>query len=413
MADQPRKPRIRARRIIERPRLIGALDRSDARVQMLVAGPGYGKTILAEEWASTQGQLVAWFRARRSAADVSVVARALVAAADAVVPGAGRRLLQRLAVTDDPEREATLLAEMLAEDLDVWPADGWILVDNYEYLAASVASEAFVETVVSRSPVRLLIAGQARPSWVAPRDILAGRVLEVAEGVLAMTNDEAFEVLDGAHAELAPGLVALTGGWPAVIGLAAMTPDAGVPQAELPESLFDFFAEELYRGLDPGVRAALAILAEMPLIDRELAAAILGDERAASVCDEALRLGLLDERERYLDFHRLLARLLRATHRLDEQSARPSVLTHAWTHYRGRGELDAAFDLTERVGTPETSIASLPNRWASSLTGLACQHFSSWVSHASESCGRNAFRSARPSRDRTSSRAAPCRASYC
>ena len=196
---------------------------------------------------------------------------------------------------------------MLAEDLDVWPADGWILVDDYEYLAASVASEAFVETVVSKSPVRLLIAGQARPSWVAPRDILAGRVLEVAEGVLAMTNDEASEVLDGAHAELAPGLVALTGGWPAVIGLAAMTPDAGVPQAELPESLFDFFAEELYRGLDPGVRAALAILAEMPLIDRELAAAILGDERAASVCDEALRLGLLDERERYLDFHRLLA----------------------------------------------------------------------------------------------------------
>ena len=86
MADQPRKPRIRARRIIERPRLIGALDRSDARVQMLVAGPGYGKTILAEEWASTEGQLVAWFRARRSAADVSVVARALVAAADTVVP---------------------------------------------------------------------------------------------------------------------------------------------------------------------------------------------------------------------------------------------------------------------------------------------------------------------------------------
>ena len=200
MADQPRKPRIRARRIIERPRLIRRarpVGRAGANAGR--TGSGYGKTILAEEWASTEGQLVAWFRARRSAADVSVVARALVAAADAVVPGAGRRLLQRLAVTDDPEREATLLAEMLAEDLDDWPAEGWILIDDYEYLAASVASEAFVETVVSRSPVSLLVAGQARPSWVAPRDILAGRVLEVAEGVLAMTNDEASEVLDGSH----------------------------------------------------------------------------------------------------------------------------------------------------------------------------------------------------------------------
>ena len=237
---------------------------------------------------------------------MSVVARALVAAADAVVPGAGRRLLQRLAVTDDPEREATLLAEMLAEDLADWPAEGWIVIDDYEYLAASVASEAFVETVVSGSPVRLFVAGRAPPSWVAPRDVLAGRTLELAEGALAMTNDEAADVLEGSHDELASGLVALTGGWPAVIGVAAMTQDAGVPEAELPESLYDFFAEELYRSLDPAIRGALAILAEMPLIDRELAAAVLSDERAAIVCDEALRLGLFDERDRYLDFHPLL-----------------------------------------------------------------------------------------------------------
>ena len=306
MAGQPRKPRIRARRIIERPRLIRALDRSDARVRTLVAPSGYGKTTLAEQWASTDGRVAAWYRARRSAADVSVVARALVAAADAVVPGAGRRLLQRLAVTDDPEREATLLAEMLAEDLADWPAEGWIVIDDYEYLAASVASEAFVETVVSGSPVRLFVAGRAPPSWVAPRDVLAGRTLELAEGALAMTNDEAADVLEGSHDELASGLVALTGGWPAVIGVAAMTQDAGVPEAELPESLYDFFAEELYRSLDPAMRGALAILAEMPLIDRELAAAVLSDERAAIVCDEALRLGLFDERDRYLDFHPLL-----------------------------------------------------------------------------------------------------------
>ena len=255
MAGQPRKPRIRARRIIERPRLTRALDRSDARVRALVAPSGYGKTTLAEQWASTDARVAAWYRARRSAADVSVVARALVAAADAVVPGAGRRLLQRLAVTDDPEREATLLAEMLAEDLGDWPTDAWIVIDDYEYLAASIASEAFVETVVSESPVRLFVAGRARPSWVAPREVLAGRMLEVAEGALAMTNDEAADVLEGSHDELASGLVALTGGWPALIGVAAMTPDAGVPEAELPESLYDFFAEELYRSLDPGIRA--------------------------------------------------------------------------------------------------------------------------------------------------------------
>ena len=387
MADEPRKPRIRPRRIIERLRLIGALDRSDARVRMLVAGSGYGKTIVAEQWATADARVVGWFRARRSAADVSVVARGLVAAADVVVPGAGRRLLQRLAVTDDPEREAILLAEMLAEDLDDWPTDGWIVVDDYENLAASVASEAFVETIVSRSPVRLLLAGTTRPSWAAPREILAGRVLELTERALAMTDDEASETFDGAHNELAQGLVALTAGWPATIGLAAMSPDAPVPEAELPETLFDFYAEELYRGLDPSLRSSLAILAEMPLIDRELAGAILGDERAASVCDESLRLGLFDERDRYLDFHPLLRSYLERRAGWVSNPRGRSILAHASTYYRGRGELDAAFDLTERVGTPQDVDRLVAESMGELLARAHLPTLQLWVSHASNRVG--------------------------
>jgi DNA-binding CsgD family transcriptional regulator len=310
---------------------------------------------------------------------VSVVARGLVAAADIVVPGAGRRLLQRLAVTDDPEREAILLAEMLAEDLDDWPTDGWIVVDDYENLAASVASEAFVETIVSRSPVRLLLAGTTRPSWAAPREILAGRVLELTERALAMTDDEASETFDGAHNELAQGLVALTAGWPATIGLAAMSPDAPVPEAELPETLFDFYAEELYRGLDPSLRSSLAILAEMPLIDRELAGAILGDERAASVCDESLRLGLFDERDRYLDFHPLLRSY---SVRADETAVTTQLWMHARAHYRGRGELDAAFELTERAGAPGDVDQLVWDSMSELLDGARLPTLEAWVSRA-------------------------------
>ena len=388
MAGQPRKPRIRARRIIERPRLIRALDRSDARVRTLVAPSGYGKTTLAEQWASTDGRVAAWYRARRSAADVSVVARALVAAADAVVPGAGRRLLQRLAVTDDPEREATLLAEMLAEDLADWPAEGWIVIDDYEYLAASVASEAFVETVVSGSPVRLFVAGRAPPSWVAPRDVLAGRTLELAEGALAMTNDEAADVLEGSHDELASGLVALTGGWPAVIGVAAMTQDAGVPEAELPESLYDFFAEELYRSLDPAMRGALAILAEMPLIDRELAAAVLSDERAAIVCDEALRLGLFDERDRYLDFHPLLRSYFERRAGWVSTARERSVLTARLRRITG-----AEGSSMPRSTSPKESehLVDVDRLVAESmgelLDGARLPTLQLWVSHASDRVG--------------------------
>ena len=52
MVEEHPKPRIRPRRIIERPRLLRALDESDARIKLLVAGPGWGKTVLTEQWSA-------------------------------------------------------------------------------------------------------------------------------------------------------------------------------------------------------------------------------------------------------------------------------------------------------------------------------------------------------------------------
>ena len=348
MAEQPRKPKIRRRRIIERPRLIRALDRSHARVRMLVAGSGYGKTILAEQWAARDSVTVGWFRARHSAADVAVVARALVTAAEAVIPGAGRRLLERLSVTQDPERESSVLAEMLAEDLTEWPDHGWIVIDDYQHLAVSVASETFVKTLVDRSPVGLVVAARDRPSWVRPRSILAGEVLVVPQAALAMSTEEVETLLSGTQTDLSAGLVALAGGWPAVVGLAAMAADTPVTDADLPETLSEYFADELWGALDPTIRAGLATLAAMPLIDRELAVALLGAEQAARVCDEALALGILDERDARLELHPLVERFLERRGGKASERGQRRAAADALRLYRARRDWDPAFDLVRR-----------------------------------------------------------------
>ena len=76
---------------------------------------------------------------------------------------------------------------------------------------------------------------------------------------------------------------------------------------ELPEQLYEFFAEEVYRGLEPDIRIGLGLLATAPSLDRELAAELLGPERAERVCAEALTLGVLDERGGKLELHPLAA----------------------------------------------------------------------------------------------------------
>ena len=382
MADEPRKPRIRGRRVIERPRLIRALDRSQARVRTLVAGPGYGKTVLTEQWAPREGRAVGWFRARPSAADVAVTARALAGACGAVVDGAGRRLLERLAVTQDPEREVMVLAEMLAEDLVDWPDQGWVVVDDYQHLAASVASERFVETIVERSPLRILIASRVRPSWIAARSILEGDVLEIPENELAMSAEEVEEVLDGARMELAAGLVALAGGWPAVVGLAGMAPEVQDVDAVLPETLYEFFAEELCGGLEPSVRTGLELLATMPFVDRELVVTLMGAERAELVVGQALALGLLDERDDRLVLHALVEEFLVRRGRAETQVEAAEAFPTAWAYYTSQKEPDAAFDLAHRLGVPSDIDRLLIDTMDELLNSARLPTLETWASRA-------------------------------
>ena len=165
-----------------------------------------------------------------------------------------------------------MLAEILADDLLDWPEDAWVVLDDYHHVAASPSSEQFVDTLVHRAPVRMLIASRARPSWVAGRNILYGDVLEITQTALAMSVDEVEEVFDGRHAALTPGLLAIADGWPAVIGLASVSDATPADDVDMPEALYEFFADEVYRALELQVRTGLAILGTLPLVDRDLAA---------------------------------------------------------------------------------------------------------------------------------------------
>src|SRR5256885_17208593 len=57
------------RHIIERPRLTRLLDQAQARVIMLVAAAGYGKTTLARQWLNDKPH--AWYSLTPASSDVA------------------------------------------------------------------------------------------------------------------------------------------------------------------------------------------------------------------------------------------------------------------------------------------------------------------------------------------------------
>ncbi|HLF00077.1 MAG TPA: hypothetical protein VI540_09285, partial [Gaiellaceae bacterium] len=354
-------------------------------MRTLVAPAGYGKTTLAEQWVGRDGRRSAWYTARRSSTDVAALALGLARAATAIIQGCDERLRGHLRALPAPAENVEVLAEILSEDLGGWPSEGWLVLDDYQEVARGASAEQFVAAFVAGSPVQMLIAGRVRPSWVSTRGILYGDVLEVNQTALAMDAVEAAEVLSEWSRRSASGLVALANGWPAVIGLAGV---AGIELdhevEEVPESLYRFFAEEVFASLSQDVQDGLAALAVAPVLDRELVSGLLGAERADAVCLTALDVGILVERGAQLELHPLCRSFL------DERSAQvgflpPDGLVPACLeHYRVRRDWDAAFDLLAKRG-PTSAIESILSAALDELLDTArLSTIETWCSFASD-----------------------------
>ena len=70
------------------------------------------------------------------------------------------------------------MAELLAEDLEAWPAGGARLVlDDYHLVAESAPVEEFVDWLLTLAPLRVLVTSRRRPGWAPARRFLHGEIV--------------------------------------------------------------------------------------------------------------------------------------------------------------------------------------------------------------------------------------------
>ncbi len=291
--------------IIRRPRLIRLLDESPARIKLLVAPAGYGKTTLAEQWLEVSGRPTAWYRGGHASADVAALAAGLSGAAGDLVAGAGERMRERMRAFGNPEEDVDLLAELLAEDLASWPSDAWLTFDDYHLAMESKASERFVEVLTQQTQVQFLLTSRRRPTWATARRFLYGELQELGTEELAMNDAEAAAVLGSGNAKV-PGLVEKARGWAAVIGLAAATDPATIPSDDsLPESLYEYLAEELFQTLSSPTQRVLPGLALVTQFSRKLVSSFVDETTTSMVLEEAERIGVVSTEGGILQLHPL------------------------------------------------------------------------------------------------------------
>ena len=307
--------------IIKRPRLTKLLDESEARIILLCAPAGYGKTTLAREWVETRTERVAWYRGGMEMLDASALARGLANALRQVgIAKAAVSQLEGLAANaPDPQKLGRALAAGFLQ-----PDDCLVVIDDYQY-AESLEAESLLETFVMESGVRMLLTSRVRPTWLTSRLCVYGEGFLLEADRLAFTADEAREVLArDLPATSKQGFVDQAKGWPAVIGLAARQLEAKAEPAAplLPAELYEYFAEDIFRRTPTRLRENLFLLALGGDANSAVTLELLGPGYDADIADAAERGFIVRRSAAEYEIHPLLrAFLISRLHELPSAAA--------------------------------------------------------------------------------------------
>jgi LuxR family transcriptional regulator, maltose regulon positive regulatory protein len=297
--------------IIERPRLIARLaEGGGARVSVLAAPAGYGKTTLARQWSQRQLGPVAWYRTTRASGDVALLAVQLddlLASTAPELPREQGRVAAIASVNPSPQP----LGRAILRTFESLDQKVLLVVDEWE-AAGTDEAEELLSMLVEGLDIRFLITTRTRPEWFTPRLEVYGEGLEIGVGELEMTDAEATKVLaaSGAVAGRAR-LMRTAGGWPAVLGLAAMSGDVDFTSSRLlSHTLYDFLASELLASATEATQEALMLVAVASITEVEVARSVFGANGNAMIADAVTR-GLLAMTDRKsLSLHPLLRELL-------------------------------------------------------------------------------------------------------
>jgi ATP/maltotriose-dependent transcriptional regulator MalT len=335
------------RRHVRRPRLTDLLDQSSAQAILLNAPAGYGKTTLAAEWLHARPN-VAWYRASPSSADVAAISVGIARAVRPLIPRAGERLEKRVVLGDAPENSVRALAELLAEDLTQWAEDAWLVIDDYHFLMESPSAEDFIDWLLTLSPLKLLVATRRRPAWASARRVLYGEITEITRDVLAMRKDEAAALLAIHSTEAVLRLLDSARGWPAVIGLAAISASCDLPAADASDALFRYFAEEVLRRQPQDVQDFMLTSSVPPRIGKPSTEA-LPDRTKRMALERLVDEGLLHHFDGHLQFHPLVRRFLRHKLELEQPELARALTNRAIAAAEENDHWEEAFELARDV----------------------------------------------------------------
>ncbi len=226
MQSKINPPRVAG--LLLRPRLDAIFSQiRSRRLALLVAGAGYGKTVLACQSLCEMDARTAWYRLDETDRDFSVFIRYLVAALEPLVSGSQNIRRGIEAGATSPKRQDLLLKRVIGALQTDRTEDLFIVLDDFHHVQDSAEIRHAVETLLSLSPPRLhwILIARTEPVLKLSRLRAMMEVIEINEALLTFSIDE----IEGLRSQIFPAsagritsrqLLAQTEGW--IAGLVLM-----------------------------------------------------------------------------------------------------------------------------------------------------------------------------------------------
>src|SRR5712672_1401605 len=309
--------------VVPRPALFERLGAS-ARVTVLSAPPGSGKTVLLRSWIGEPGLAgrVAWVSVGRGEQDPQRFWLSVLGALRQT--SAGSRLVREL--TAAPDLDGWAVVERLLKDLTPLADRLWLVIDDMHELRSAEAL-AQLELLVMRAPpeLRFVLATRHDLRLGLHRLRLEGELSEIRAAVLQFPQAEARELLTAAGVALPePALAMLherAEGWAAGLRLAALSlaghedPERFAAEFSGSErTVAEYLLAEVLERQGEEVRRLLLRTSVLERVSGELADALTGGsggERILQDLEEANAFVMaLDAARSCFRYHRLFAGLL-------------------------------------------------------------------------------------------------------
>jgi LuxR family transcriptional regulator, maltose regulon positive regulatory protein len=349
--------------IVHRKRLCDKIGTTPAKLILVAAPAGFGKTTFIIDWLKETKINFAWLSLDESDNDPRRFYQYFISALRTIDTSFGKKLIPALRSSSVPS--FNVLLTVLINELLHYENDITIVLDDYYFIEEREIHHAlgfFIEHLPSN--VRLLIATRIDPLLPLHRMRVRGELIELRERDLRFTPDEAREFFEKLHIHLSGDdvnlLAARTEGWIAGLQLAAASLHDVKDVKKYLESfsgtnkyILDYLLEEVLNRQSKEVQMFLLQTSVLTRFNADICNMITGGMNAQKILEylgaSNLFLIPLDDRREWYRYHHLFSDLLQFRLRHLFPGLVEELHHNASIWYEERNEINEAINYALKV----------------------------------------------------------------